>query len=126
MCVAEISAAAQGDVPVTATVSLGFVANVKNATLADAEPLTSGAAFRKNGKLLVNLVNTAGPHADRGQPVFDEIPAVGPLTVSVRMPRPPSRVTVEPGGAIPEQALKDGCLTVRIPALAIHEAIVVE
>ena len=36
---------------------------------------------RIGGRLAVNLVNTAGPHADANTPIIDSIPPVGPLTL---------------------------------------------
>jgi hypothetical protein len=53
---------------------------------------------RSGGRLAVNLVNTAGPHADRKTPVFETIPLVGPLEITIRLAKAPEHVTVEPGG----------------------------
>jgi len=46
---------------------------------------------RLDGRLIVHLVNTAGPHANAKVHLFDEIPAVGPLTVTIRTARPRDR-----------------------------------
>jgi len=81
---------------------------------------------RKDGRLLVNLVNTAGPHADRQNPIHDAIPPVGPLTITLRREARPSKVTLEPGGRAVEADYRDGCLRVTIPRLEIHAAIRVE
>jgi len=50
----------------------------------------------KNDALLVNPVNTAGPHQDRSVNVFDDIPAVGPLQVNIACPQPPKSVRLQP------------------------------
>jgi hypothetical protein len=79
-----------------------------------------------HGKLLVNLVNTAGPHADRKNPIHDRIPPAEPLTVTIRREARPARVTLEPGGQAADAEHRDGLLRIAIPRLDIHLAIVVE
>jgi hypothetical protein len=81
---------------------------------------------RKDGKLTVNLVNTAGPHADALIWAFDQIPPVGPLDVTIRHGAKPTRVTLEPAGKELPYAYEDGKVTLAIPRLEIHDVIVVE
>jgi len=69
---------------------------------------------------LVNLVNTAGPHGDPTVYVYDEVPAVGPLTVTVAAETEPSSVTLEPGGKTLEYAFENGVVTATVPSLDIH------
>ncbi|MEN7974070.1 MAG: alpha-amylase family protein, partial [Verrucomicrobiota bacterium] len=45
--------------------------------------LVDVAATRKDGKLMINLINTSGPHGDDNVYVFDEIQPVGPLEISI-------------------------------------------
>lgn len=80
----------------------------------------------RNGTLLVNLLNVAGPHADNNQPVFSSIPPIGPLTVTLRTPEPPRRVTLEPGGLVPTHRYADGLLTVEVPTVEVHSILVVQ
>lgn len=79
---------------------------------------------RNHGKLLVNLVNTAGPH--RTQSILDSIPRVGPLTVSIRTASRPSRVTLEPGGRALPYEFRDGKIRLSVPELPLHEIIAVQ
>jgi len=72
----------------------------------------------------VNLVNTAGPHAQ--QPIFDTIPPVGPLEIKVRHAKRPGRVTLEPGGHPLDFAHRDGCVWVTVPSLDVHRVVVIE
>jgi hypothetical protein len=81
---------------------------------------------RIGGKLAVNLVNTAGPHADRNSPIVDSIPPVGPLQIAIRATQPPARVVVEPGGQPLEFEHKNGAIQVTLPKLEIHNIVVVE
>lgn len=81
------------------------------------------SVVRNHGRLLVNLVNTAGPH--RTQSVFDTIPAIGPLIVTIRQPTRPAKVTLEPSGESLAFEFRDGKLAVTVPSLRIHEAVVV-
>jgi hypothetical protein len=79
---------------------------------------------RNHGKLLVNLVNTAGPH--RTQSILDSIPPVGPLTVTIRQPARPAKVTLEPAGLPLAFEYRAGLLRLTISQVAIHEVVVVD
>ena len=81
---------------------------------------------RLGGRLAVNLVNTAGPHADPRTPVFDAIPPVGPLQISIRTQHRPMRVSLEPGGQVLAFEYSKGRTRLTLPSLAIHAVIVVE
>ncbi len=48
---------------------------------------------RKDNSLLLNQVNTGGDHHGTCC-TFDEIPAVGPLTVRIRLPNKPVQVNL--------------------------------
>lgn len=79
---------------------------------------------RVGGRLAVNLVNTAGPHAT--EPILDSIPPVGPLDITIRAQNAPTRVTLEPGGqSLPFQH-RDGAIHLTLPRLEIHDVIVVD
>ncbi len=83
---------------------------------------------RINGKLAVNLVNTAGPHANEKIRGFDQIPPAGPLKITIRcnMKAKPRKITLEPAGKkIPFKYL-DGKVELTLPELLIHDIIVVE
>ena len=79
---------------------------------------------RNRGKLLVNLVNTAGPH--RTQSIVESIPPIGPLNVTIRQPAKPARVTLEPAGKSLPFEYHNGRLRLTVPQVAIHEIVVVE
>jgi hypothetical protein len=81
---------------------------------------------RVSGKLAVNLVNTAGAHADKDIYAFDEIPSVGPLAVTIRSKQKPRSVRLEPEGKRLSFTYKNGKIHLTIPRLEIHEVIVVE
>ena len=83
-------------------------------------------ANRKDGKLAINLVNTAGPHGNGKVFVFDDIPAVGPLSVAIRYDKKPDKVSLEPHGRQIDYTYHQGEIRLIVPRLAIHEIIVVE
>lgn len=55
------------------------------------------AIMEKDGSLMINLLNYAGPHNDSFIRSFDEIPSIGPVEVSVLCKSKPASVTLEPG-----------------------------
>jgi hypothetical protein len=78
---------------------------------------------RNRGQLLVNLVNTGGPHQSAG--IIEAIPPVGPLAVTIRQPTKPVQVNLEPGGRPLPFDYRDGAIHLALPRLEIHEIIVV-
>ncbi len=84
------------------------------------------AINRQGGRLAVNLVNTAGPHADRKSPILEAIPPVGPLEISIRTPKAPTRITWEPDGQPLQFQYRDGAARLTLPKLEIHGVMVVE
>lgn len=82
------------------------------------------SVVRNQGKLLVNLVNTAGPH--QTVPILESIPTVGPLDVTIRLPAKPAAVTLEPGARPVAFDFRDGQVHLAIPKLEIHDIVVVQ
>jgi hypothetical protein len=81
---------------------------------------------RKDGHLALNLVNTGGPHANRDVYTYDEIPALGPLEVMLRLESKPESVVLQPGARPVEWDWSDGELRLTLPRLEIHEIIWLE
>jgi hypothetical protein len=81
---------------------------------------------RQGEALLVNLVNTAGPHGDPDVYTYDEIPPLGPLAVTIRMPEAPKHVTLQPAGTDLPFTFRDGKVEVLLPRLEIYDILWVE
>jgi hypothetical protein len=81
---------------------------------------------RMNGKLAVNLVNTAGPHDDHKIWAFDEIPNTGPLDLTIKYPENPQKVIIEPGHRKINYQYVDGKIQMRLPGLEIHDIILID
>jgi hypothetical protein len=79
---------------------------------------------RKNGNLLVNLVNTSGPH--QTEPIIDSIAPLGPLAVVIRQPSKPTRVTLEPGSRPLPFDYQNGQIRLTVPKVDLHEVILIE
>jgi len=79
---------------------------------------------RLDGKLAVNLVNTAGPH--QHEPILDSIPPVGPLDVTIRHAARPTKVMLEPAGTPLSFEHRNGEIHATVPRVDIHEVLVVE
>ncbi len=81
---------------------------------------------RKKEMLIVNLVNTAGPHDNEKVMVHDEIPSLGPLQIGIRTARKPAKVMLQPENKALPFTYRDGVIQCSLPVLKIHEMIVVE
>ena len=79
---------------------------------------------RNHGKLLVNLVNTSGPH--QTTPIIQSIEPTGPIQVSIRLPAKPAKITLEPEGQSLPFTFEDGKVNVVVPKVDIHEILAVE
>lgn len=83
---------------------------------------------RKDGKLLVNLVNTSGAHADASVRRFDEIPTLKGLVVDIQTESKPEKVTLEPEGTLASYISysRTDLIGVRLSELDIHTCICIE
>jgi hypothetical protein len=81
---------------------------------------------RLKGKLLVNLVNTSGPHADVNDPIHDAVSPVGPLEITIHAQKKPASVTLEPGSQPLQFQFSGSEVRLTLPRLEIHSAIVVQ
>ena len=81
---------------------------------------------RQDGRLAINLVNTAGPHADVNSPIHDAIPPVGPLDLRIRAEKKPSKITLEPGAQPLAFEYRDGQARLTVPRLEIHAIVLVD
>ena len=81
---------------------------------------------RRGLRLLINLVNTAGPHADVQDPIHDSIPPIGPLEIAIRTEQKPALLLLEPGHQALSFEFRDGIARTTVPRLDIHQVVVVE
>jgi hypothetical protein len=75
---------------------------------------------------ILNLVNAAGPHENDKVLVFDEIPALGPLQISIRYPAKPKRVMLQPENRALNFTYEKGMVRCSLHSLEIHEMVVIE
>ena len=73
-----------------------------------------------NGKMLVNLMNVAGEHANSKAIGFDEIPALKDVTVKINTPEKPSKIILQPEGRTLNIDFQNGISKVVVPELAIY------
>jgi len=81
---------------------------------------------RKNERLLVHLLNTAGLTASMDFQNPGTVPAIGPLKLTVKLPMAPKKVTVEPGGRPITGNWIKGVWQGTVPKLGIHEIVAFE
>jgi hypothetical protein len=77
-------------------------------------------------KLAINLINMSGDHSNEKVTRYDEIPAIGPMTIKIRPEKTPEKVTLQPENIALNFSWSDGVLETTVERLGIHSIIVVE
>ncbi|MGJ5820480.1 hypothetical protein [Paludibaculum fermentans] len=90
----------------------------------DAPPSVEVVLRRKNGQLLVHLLNATGMQVAGDYSTIDFVPPLTAVQLSFGANKPKS-VRLEPAGQVMEPVLKDGHWTVGIPLLEMHLVAVV-
>ena len=78
------------------------------------------AVNQMNGKMLINLVNVAGEHTNPKATGYDEIPGLKDLTVSIKTPKKPSKIVLQPEGRLLSIDFQNGVSKVIVPELPIY------
>lgn len=82
---------------------------------------------RKGNKSLVHLINrSSGIPNLPNNGVIDDIPPTGPVTITMKLPEPPKKVSLAFEKTPLQWKYADGRLTVEVAAVHIHAAVVVE
>lgn len=81
---------------------------------------------RINGDLAVNLINTAGVHANGDTYVFDEVPPVGPLNICIRCDKKPDKVFLVPEDKEIPFVYKNNKVNITLDKIEIHYAILIK
>jgi hypothetical protein len=92
----------------------------------ESPPTVEVVLRRKDGLLLVHLLNATAMQVAGDYSAIDFVPPVGPLRVNVRLPRPPRRVRLEPDSQPIEGSWGDGVWSAVIPRLELYSILVVE
>jgi len=86
----------------------------------DAPPSIEPVLRRKAGQTLLHLLNSTGMQVAADYAVTDHIPAVGPIGITLRLPRRPSRVTLEPGARPLQGTWSNGVWKGTVDRVEIH------
>lgn len=77
----------------------------------------------KEGRMLIQLVNTSGDHANRHVKGIDEIPELRGLKVTVRMKEKPKKVMLQPEGKSLKFNFTGDNISFVVPELKIHDIV---
>ena len=116
----------------SAPVLRDFLASLVKEIFPDPMVTVSGSHYvdvtlnRKRNALILNLVNVAGPHDNDKVMAFDEIPTVGPLKITLKLPSKPGKVMLQPENIPLAYTWAAGTFFCKLPLLKIHEMIVIE
>lgn len=91
-------------------------------------PIGTDVALRVQGRRrIIHLINRcSGIPNQSANGAIDEIPEVGPVTVRMRVPQSPKKVTLALEKGDLSRKYASGVLTIRLPRYRIHAAIVIE
>jgi hypothetical protein len=81
---------------------------------------------QKDGKVFINLINTAGSHFNQKVYEYDRIPATGDLSLELSYPTTIKKITLQPEGKILSYSQKDGKFYVLVPSVEVHSIIQLE
>ncbi len=84
------------------------------------------ALSRKDGRLLVHLINAGGDASNPNVAAYDAVAPLTGLTVTLRTPTRPKAVTAQPGGQAVPFTWADGVLRAAAPPVEVHTILVVE
>jgi alpha-L-fucosidase len=92
----------------------------------EAPPRLEMIARRKDDRLVINLVNRgAGEALSPHRVIVEELPAVTNVVLRIRRDCAPQSVMVAPDGPTPTWTYADNLLTIEVPRVDIHSAVVV-
>ncbi|WP_423126698.1 hypothetical protein [Gaoshiqia sp. Z1-71] len=77
-------------------------------------------------KLAVNLINTSGDHSNEKVARYDEIPAVGPLSVKIRTEKAPRKLLLQPENLALDFTFSNGVVETTVDRLVIHSILVLD
>jgi len=93
----------------------------------DAPPHLELIARRRDGRLLLNLVNRGAAEViSETRPIIDYLYSVQDIELSVRLPAVPARVTLEPDGAPLDFDYIDGRAVIEVPCIDVHGVVAID
>jgi len=102
----------------------GVVKRIFEPVLSVEAPHTVEAVLRrKDGAVLVHLLNSTAMQVAGDYATTDFIPAVENIRVALRLPARPRRVTIEPAGKPLAGEWKNGAWTGEVPHLEVHSIV---
>ncbi len=88
-------------------------------------PTVEVALRKKSGRMILHLTNTTSMQVGGDYAVNDFVAPVGPVKISIRIPAPPGRVALEPGGMTLNGSWGNGKWNGVLERLEIHAMVVV-
>ena len=84
------------------------------------------AVNRTAGKQVINLVNLGGSHNSGIIDVYDEIPPLADIRVTIRADKRPTQILLLPEKQVLPFTYADGAARVIIPRIEIHSLLVID
>ncbi|MEX2336173.1 MAG: hypothetical protein WD555_02750 [Fulvivirga sp.] len=81
---------------------------------------------QKNNKMYIHLINTSGPHDNPNVMVYDEVPPIRDLKITVQLPEAPTKIKLQPENVSLPFNYENGNAVIRLPELKIHSIIEIQ
>ncbi len=90
----------------------------------DGPPSLEIVRRRKEDHEMLHLLNISGMQVASDYGAIDYVPPIGEIKIGIRMPKPPKRVSLEPGGQVLNGEWDDGVWRTTVSGVALHSIIV--
>ena len=81
---------------------------------------------KKNDNLYIHLINTSGAHDNPNVMVYDEVPPIRDLKITVQLPEAPTTIKLQPENMALPFHYENGNAVIQLPQLNIHSIIEIQ
>ncbi|NNV56869.1 alpha-amylase family protein [Limnovirga soli] len=78
---------------------------------------------KKDGHLFIHLINSGGGHSNPNITTYSEVAPVGAVTLTIRLPKKPASLVLQPSHTILPFSYANGVATVKLRQVGIYEII---
>src|SRR5690606_20385632 len=81
---------------------------------------------RKNNNMYIHLINTSGPHDNPNVMVYDEVPPLHDLKITIHLPKAPRKIVLQPENVSLPIEHSGSSTIVHLPKLEVYSIIEIQ